>query len=203
VIADHRSATSPERRIDPVVEGNARLTGYTAVVLVVLLAVEGVTVLSIRRLLVAHALIGFLLIPPIVLKLASVGYRFVRYYAGDRRYREAGPPELLLRLLGPVVVLLTVGVFATGVELWLFGYRFGYQWQTWHKLSFLLWFFAMTVHVLAYLRRTPELALADRDHLRGALTRRSLVVGSVLLGVVLALTMAAYATPFQVVRDLG
>ena len=188
---------------DAVVEGNSRLTGYVAVVLVVLLAAEGLTVLSIRRLLVAHALIGFLLIPPVLLKLASVGNRFVRYYAGDARYRRAGPPALPMRVLGPVVVVLTVAVFATGVELWLFGYRYGAGWLTLHKLTFVLWFLAMTVHVLAYVARAPKLALADRDRLRGALTRRSLVTASVLLGVVLALSMAAYPTPFQLLPDFG
>ena len=48
--------------------------------------------------------VGLLLIPPVVLKLASTGYRFVRYYAGARAYREKGPPPLPLRLLAPVLV---------------------------------------------------------------------------------------------------
>jgi hypothetical protein len=44
------------------VETNARLTGYVAVVLALPL--------------------GFTLIPPVLLKLDRVGYRFARYYAG-------------------------------------------------------------------------------------------------------------------------
>mgnify|MGYP001353040321 CR=1 FL=1 len=44
------------------VETNARLTGYVAVVLALPL--------------------GFILIPPVLLKLGSIGYRFARYYAG-------------------------------------------------------------------------------------------------------------------------
>jgi len=182
---------------DPGVEANARLTGYVGVVLAVLLAAELVTGLRFKQLLPAHAVIGFVLVPPVLLKLASVGYRFARYYTGDARYRAAGPPRLAMRLLGPVIVLLTVVVIATGIELWLFGYRFGFVWVPVHHFSAYLWFVTMAVHVVNYLRRAPELAAADwRDHLRGAFTRRSLVAGSLILGAALAIAMLPYPTPF-------
>jgi hypothetical protein len=186
---------SDRPRPDPGVEGNARLIGYASVVLLIPLAADVVT--GIRPGLLAHALIGFLLVPPVLLKLGSTGYRFVRYYVGDPRYRAAGPPELVMRLLAPAVVVLTAALFATGIELWLFGFRFGDQWLTWHKAVFVLWFLAMTVHVLAYLGRAPELALADsHDQVRGALTRRSLVVATILLGAVLAVAMFPFSSPF-------
>jgi len=182
---------------DPGVEANARLTGYVGVVLAVLLAAELVTGLRFKQLLPAHAVIGFVLVPPLLLKLASVGYRFARYYTGDARYRAAGPPRLAMRLLGPVIVLLTVVVIGTGIELWLFGYRFGFVWVPVHHFSAYLWFVTMAVHVVNYLRRAPELAAADwRDHLRGAFTRRSLVAGSLILGAALAIAMLPYPTPF-------
>ena len=182
---------------DPDVEANARLTGYVGAILVLLLAGEFVTGLRSKQLLPAHAVIGFLLIPPVLLKLASVGYRFARYYTGEPRYRAAGAPRLAMRLLGPVVVLLTVIVFATGIELWLFGYRFGFFWVPLHHASAYLWFLAMAIHVGNYLVRSTELATADwRDHLRGAFTRRSLVVSSLILGAVLAIAMLPFPTPF-------
>jgi hypothetical protein len=166
-------------------------------VLVVMLAAELVTGLRFKQLLPAHAVIGFVLVPPVLLKLASVGYRFARYYTGDARYRAAGPPRLAMRLLGPVIVLLTVVVFGTGIELWLFGYRFGFIWVPVHHFSAYLWFLTMAVHVVNYLRRAPELAAADwRDQLRGAFTRRSLVAGSLVLGAALAIAMLPYPTPF-------
>ena len=56
--------------------GNARLTGMTAIVLIVLLAVEGVTILFLRPLLSVHIFVGMLLIPPVLLKLVSTGWRF-------------------------------------------------------------------------------------------------------------------------------
>jgi len=112
----------PARR-DPGVEANARLIGYASVALLIPLIADVIT--GIRPGLLAHALIGFLLVPLVLLKLGSVGYRFLRYYAGDPRYRAAGPPALVMRLIAPALVLLTVALFATGIELWLFGFRFG------------------------------------------------------------------------------
>ena len=45
-------------------DGNERLTVTTAVVLIVLLAVEGATLLADRSLLPVHAFVGMLLVPP-------------------------------------------------------------------------------------------------------------------------------------------
>src|SRR5256712_10519978 len=61
------------------VEANARLTGFIAVVLLALLAADFATGLIVLRVLLSHALIGFLLVPAVLLKLGSVGYRFIRY----------------------------------------------------------------------------------------------------------------------------
>lgn len=182
---------------DPGAQANARLTGYVGVVLAPLLAAELVTGLRFKQFLPAHAVIGFVLIPLVLLKLGSVAYRFVRYYTGEPGYLAAGPPQLAMRLLGPVIVLLTIVVFGTGIELWLFGYRLGFFWVPLHHGSAYLWFVTMAIHVVNYFRRAPDLALADwRDHLRGATSRRSLVVGGLALGVVLAVAMLPFPTPF-------
>lgn len=66
--------------------GNERLTAATAVALLVLLAVEGVTILFLRPLLSVHVFVGMLLLPPVALKLGSVGWRLARYYVGSREY---------------------------------------------------------------------------------------------------------------------
>jgi len=185
------------------VTANERLTALTGGLLLLLLALMGVTVLSVRRWLPEHFLLGFLLIPPLALKMASTGYRFVRYYAGDPQYRRAGPPELLMRLTAPIVVISTLAIFATGIDLWLFGLRFGSIWVEAHKLSFYIWLPAAAVHVLGHLSRTGQAAgeeLSD-SHSRTALTRRSLVVGSLVAGVVLAAASLTYATPFIFFRD--
>ncbi|HUB76426.1 MAG TPA: hypothetical protein VL977_05180, partial [Solirubrobacteraceae bacterium] len=93
------------------IEGNGLLTTATGALLLILLAALGVTVLAIGPLIDAHLFLGMLLLGPVALKLASVGYRFTRYYAGNARYRQAGPPQILLRLLAPAVVLSTLAIF--------------------------------------------------------------------------------------------
>jgi hypothetical protein len=56
------------------VAANARLTASNAVVLLALLAAEGVTILRVRALLTPHVFIGIVLIPPVLLKVASTGW---------------------------------------------------------------------------------------------------------------------------------
>ena len=192
---------------DDGVEGNARLTSTTGIILFILFAAIGITILSIRRLVLPHVFIGFLLIPPVALKLGSTGYRFLRYYVRDPRYRAAGPPILELRLLAPVVVISTVVVFWSGVALWVAGNPPGWlgrPWLAWHKLSFIVWIFATGIHVLAYLVRAGDLGLADfiRGHrLRGALTRQGIVAAGLVLGLVLAIAMLSLRTQFLVPGD--
>ena len=64
-------------------DGNEQLTAFTGAILIVLLAVLGVTILRIRQLISVHLFVGLLLLGPVALKLASTGYRFVRYYTRD------------------------------------------------------------------------------------------------------------------------
>jgi len=140
--------------------GNERLTAATATVLFLLLAVEGVTILFLRPLLSLHVFVGMLLIPPVVLKLASTGYRFLRYYSGSPSYQSKGAPHPLLRLLAPLVVLSTAALFASGVDMILAGPPAGFVVGI-HKASFVVWIAATGVHVLAHLRRVPQLTLGD------------------------------------------
>src|SRR5436305_2688984 len=69
-------------------DGNERLTAASGAVLFLLLAAEGVTILSIGQLLSPHLFIGMLLIPPVALKLASTGWRFARYYGARASTRR-------------------------------------------------------------------------------------------------------------------
>ena len=184
----------------PRVEANARLTATIGIVLLLLFAAEGITVLSIHRLLPLHDAIGLLLIPPVLLKMASTGRRFAAYYLGDREYRAAGPPPILLRLAGPLVVILTAALLGTGVELWLFGPRFGSLWLTAHKASFVLWLGVMAIHVLGHLERAPRLALRDlagRPAVAGSGRRRAWLAASLLMGLALAAAVLLYHSPFM------
>lgn len=180
-------------------DGNERLTAASGAVLFLLLAAEGVTILSIRQLLSPHIFIGMLLIPPVTLKLGTTGWRFARYYRGARSYRAKGPPLLPLRLLAPVVVVSTVAVFATGVALLIVGPGGGILLGL-HKASFVVWLVATGIHVLAYLTRVPRLAAADwrprAPRLEGAFGRRLLLAGVVVAGAILAVATIRYASPW-------
>jgi len=167
----------------------------TAALLLVLLAAEGVTVLRVHRLLTPHVLIGMVLVPVVALKTGTTLWRFARYYRGDPEYRRKGPPPLLLRLLGPFVVVLTFAVLGTGIALLLLPASQGSTWLFLHKATFVLWFGAMTIHVLGHVLETGRLAPADfsrrtRAQVRGAGARQWLLVGSLVAGVLLAVAVA-------------
>jgi hypothetical protein len=162
---------------------NERLTATTAVALIALLAIEGVTILFLRPLLPVHIFVGMLLIPPVALKLGSTGYRFVRYYSGGPAYIDRGPPHLFMRALAPVLVLTTAAVLATGVTLLVLGPHQGRGIVLGlHKASFVVWLAVAAVHVLWYVPRLPRLVLVRG----GALRRVALVAASVCAGLALA-----------------
>lgn len=182
------------------VDGNSRLTGAAAALLFVLLAIEGATILRIRQLIDLHVFIGFVLIPPVLLKVGSTGYRFLRYYSGHPAYRRRGAPASLLRLLGPAVVVLTLAVLATGVGLLTVSpERPGWLLAA-HKGSFVLWFLAMAVHVLAHLRETAVLAWRDWRPGRTSRSkgfRRLAVLVSLVAGVALGAVFLPSAAPWH------
>ncbi len=169
------------------VEGNARLTGSAAAVLLVLLALEGVTILQVGSLLRLHVFVGMLLVPPVLLKSASTGYRLARYYTGSVPYVRRGPPHPILRVLGPLVALLTFAVLTTGIVL-LWAPGTGRDAVLFlHKASFVLWFGAMTGHVLGHLADTFRLAPRDwmpaSQSIPGTGLRRAALVASLVAGV--------------------
>lgn len=175
------------------VEGNEILTSLVAAVLTVLLVVEGVTILQLGPLLVPHMVVGLILIPLVGLKLGSTGYRFFRYYGNTPAYREKGPPLLPLRLLAPVLVAATVGVFATGVALLLDGRKSNILLLL-HKASFVVWGAAFGIHFLAYLPRVLRSLRDDwsarrRRAVGGAGLRATLVGAAFGSGLVLALAL--------------
>ena len=130
-------------------KGNEVLTRLIAAVLVVLLVAEGITILSIEGLVQPHMFIGLVLIPPVAVKLATTGYRFARYYTGSAEYRAKGPPELILRVTGPVLVLATLSLFATGVWLMSLGHGSDAV-LTLHVTSAVVWVVAFAIHVLMH-----------------------------------------------------
>jgi hypothetical protein len=168
-------------RDDPVLTGtggpagNAALTAWTGLVLLVLGVAELLTLIDVRGLISWHVAIGALLVPPALLKTVSTGWRIVRYYAGSAAYAEAGPPPLLLRLLGPLVVVSTLALLASGVVLvWLSEDRsrqalftllgFRVDWITVHQAAFAVWATVTGLHLLGRIVAAVRLTfLADRS----------------------------------------
>jgi hypothetical protein len=179
------------------INGNERLTAIAGALLLILLAVLGVTIIRIGQLLWLHLFLGLLLIGPVVLKLASTGYRFALYYAGADPYRRRGPPHPLLRGLAPLLVLSTLAVFATGVILLLDGPGSRGRWLEIHKVSFIVWLVAMAPHVLGHLFELPPALSANRDTGGGAGRATALVaavVGGAVIAVVLLPGFAAWTS---------
>ncbi len=196
---DRGSYAALTRDRDPVgvnIEGNERLTALTAVVLIALLAVEGVTIVFMRPLVSVHLFVGLLLIGPVALKLGSTGWRFARYYLRNAAYRAKGPPHPLLRATAPVVVVSTVVVLVSGVWLLVAGPSSRDAVLPWHKVSFIVWVAFTSVHVLAHLPALPRAMSAEYVSRRrrrgdaasdGRLTRQLVLAAALVAGVVLAL----------------
>jgi hypothetical protein len=192
----------PETQVRDGVAGNARLTGALAAALLMLLAAEGATIPFIGSLLGPHVFIGMLLVPPVLLKLGSTGYRFARYYSGSRPYVRKGPPHPTLRLLAPGVVLTTLALFGTGIALLAAGPPSSTLVFA-HKLSFVAWVALMALHVLGHLLEVPSLAAADwrrsgprEARLAGAGARTTVLATTLVGGVGLALLTYSAARPW-------
>jgi hypothetical protein len=173
--------------------GNERLTALAGSVLLIPLAVVGVTLIQLRPLLSVHFFVGTMLIGPVALKLATTGYRFVRYYTGDLVYRRKGPPPAPLRVIAPFVVASTVVVLATGVALLFAGPASRDTLLPIHKISFFVWAGFTGLHLLGHLTALPRALRGDLggsaslgEAMPGRNGRLMAVAGALVAGAVLA-----------------
>jgi hypothetical protein len=172
-------------------EANARLTAATGLILLVVLVAKIVTVLlRPRTVLTLHVVIGLVLVPLVVLKLVSTIWRMVSYYQGTREYRIKEPPSPMIRVLGPVLGILTIALLASGIVL-VTGPRSAYGVALLvHKKIFYCWLMAFALHVVAHFTSAIRLSYRDfgqrlRPSAPGARFRLAVVVGYVVLGVIL------------------
>ena len=181
-------------------DGNEQLTTLTGVLLIGLLAVIGLTILRIGQLISVHLFVGLLLLGPVAVKLASTGYRFVRYYIGNPAYRQQGAPELVLRLIAPIVVLTTVIVFVSGIVLMFDGPQNRGQWLTIHKASFIVWGVFIAAHVLGHLPGVGGVLRATAptggERTPGSAGRWITIAGGIVGGVVLAILLIPQFAPW-------
>ncbi len=198
------TAVGRAQRADPVLPhtggpaGNARLTAWIGLGLLIAFLAKLVTLLDVTGLISWHIVIGVLLVPPALVKTATTGWRILRYYTGNGAYRQAGPPPLLLRLLGPVVVLTTLAVLGSGLVLIAVGPDATFaplltvagqqiSWLTVHQVTFIAWGVATGLHVLARTVPAARLALASESRpsrVAGTLARSLTLLATVVLAIV-------------------
>jgi hypothetical protein len=182
--------------------GNARLTAWLGFMLLGLATAEMVTLVSLWPLLTWHIVIGVLLVPPALAKTATTGWRILRYYTGHRHYVVAGPPPLLLRLLGPLVVGSTLALLGTGLALLALGPQdsqrpllavLGQQVNavTLHQGAFAVYVVATGVHVLARTVPGVRILTAGRVGIGGNRTRALALLGTAVVAIGAAVVVLA------------
>ncbi|HEY1688498.1 MAG TPA: hypothetical protein VGF95_06480 [Solirubrobacteraceae bacterium] len=149
--------------------GNERLTALTGATLIVGLAIVGIAILRFHTLFSLHMFVGAMLVGPLCLKLGSTCYRLGSYYGGRATYRKAGPPHIGFRLLAPLVVVSTLGLFGSGGLMLLLGPSSRQTLVPIHKVLFFVWIALMALHVLAHL---PDLWRVLRQERRGVIAGR-------------------------------
>jgi hypothetical protein len=206
LLAALSTAIGDSHRPDPVLEhtggpaGNARLTAWIGLVILALSLADAITLVSVGHFITAHILIGALLVPLALMKTATTGWRIVRYYQGAPAYRQAGPPPLLLRILGPLVILTSLAVLGSGLALIALGqsafativtvFGFGINAVTIHQVAFAAWLVITGLHVLG--RTVPAikvLTASTRRHrpVPGAGQRAATIVAAIVVSVATAL----------------
>jgi hypothetical protein len=179
------------RRLNP--DGNERLTAIAGLTLIVLSGVEYLTLLlGLQRFLSWHVFVGFVLLPPLALKLASTGWRFMRYYTRNVDYREKGAPQIVMRLLAPLLVGFTILLFGSGVAMGLVHGQALALARRIHGPAAFCWTLLVGAHVLVYLRRAlwstrEDLVPRTRRAVAGAVGRMVALGAAVAAGVVLGM----------------
>ena len=181
------------RRYNPA--GNERLTAAVGLILLVGTALElGTLLLGLQHFLSWHVFVGLVLLPPIGLKLASTGWRFMRYYTRNEDYRVKGAPQLLMRLLAPLLVAFTVLLFGSGVAM---GFVHGHALQIARRIhgpAAFFWTVTVGLHVLLYIRRALRSTAQDilprtRAEAAGAALRTLLLATALAGGLVVGIAL--------------
>jgi hypothetical protein len=186
-VDEWRLANSPGRA-NP--DGNERLTAAVGLVLIALTLIELATVVfGLGQFMSLHVFVGFVLIPPVLLKRASTGWRFTRYYTRHPAYLLKGAPQIIMRLLAPMLAAATVILFASGVAIGVTHGRALRIARQLHGPASVIWMILVGVHVLVYLRRAfvsvkDDVHPASRAEVRGAKARAYILAAAIVAGVV-------------------
>ena len=179
--------------------GNERLTAAVGLLVLIPVLVEVATILlGVHTFMSVHVFVGLALIPAVLLKLASTGWRFARYYTRNRAYVDQGPPQIAMRLLAPLFVAATVVLFGSGVAMGLLHGSALQLARRLHGPASVIWLLLLGLHVVVYLRRAltstaQDAVPAKREPVPGTTARAYALAFVVICGLV----VAAAAVPAQ------
>lgn len=168
--------------------------------LLVLFVIDLVVTANLDKLIMIHIFIGALLAGPLLVKLFSVGYRFFRYYGKSPAFRAKGTPNIWLRLLAPVLIVLTLLLFVSGIGLAIEGdIRILFLI---HAASAALWIPLLAVHVYAHIRQVPRAVREDWGHassvwVSGRAKRLRIAILSLATGAILGGVVTSIAAPWR------
>ena len=169
--------------------GNRALTSWAGLALLPGLGVVALSGLVFGRFWQLHYIVGLALIPLLLLKLGSTGYRALSYYVRRAAYRAAGAPEWIGRLLAPALVLSTLVAMGTGIWMWS-QHSEAQPWAKLHVLSVVAMGGCVALHLL--LRTPTSIHAVGRDGVAALRhmwprVRVILVGGAVAGGVILGI----------------
>jgi hypothetical protein len=153
------------------------------------------------------------LVPLVLLKTGTTGYRFGHYYTGQPSYRRKGPPHPVLRFTGPLLVLTSLVLLGSGIALIALGRNVGHQYLWLHQATFFVWAALIVVHTLGHLRETATLTAADwhernlsgttEHRVAGARARLSLLVVTLAVGTVLGIASLSWIGTWHHIGHFG
>ncbi len=180
--------------------GNARLTATLGLIVLVGFLGQLLTLIDVKAVVAWHIAIGSGLIVVVVAKVVTTSYKIVRYYTGNPMYRREGPPPIVLRILGPILVLAGLVALATGLALVLMGSQAGtaplisgfgrpLTFISIHNGAVWVWGVALAIHVLGRLVPMILRLRVPFGAIPGTVWRVGFLI-LVVIGVVAAVTWA-------------
>lgn len=181
---------------------NERITALAGAILLVLLLAEFVSAAILHTLMSLHVFVGVLLIGPLIIKLSSTGWRFLRYYTGSPAFIHRGPPQLVLRIMAPLLIVTTLVVISSGIGLIVTGPRNAGLLLPLHGFSVLVWLPLIAIHVFAHILRVPGLVADDWNKASGKVLaagrgfRLGMNLGALLAGAAAAILLFPGSAPW-------
>ena len=198
----HTSERNADRQSSVV--GNERITALAGAVLLVLIVVELLSAAVLRTLMPIHVFAGVPLAGPLVVKLGSTSWRFLRYYTGSPAFVRRGPPHLALRLMAPLLIAAMLVVIGSGIGLIITGPGSAGLLVPLHGFSVLVWLPLIAIHTFAHILRLPGLVKDDwckssgKNNISGRGSRLGVNLGALLAGLVAAILLFPGAAPWTI-----